>query len=117
MNKNIEKAIHLMEDKYGDSCDFSREKISEIVINSASLLSVWLSAEKKSVKQSYEIELHDKDGIIVETFHGITKDNLIESVSDLLINKNKVYSTIVLNSFAHDGHNKTTNKLGEIEIS
>ena len=118
MNKKVETIVAFLEEKYGKEINdkYGANKIREIVLNCISLTETWFSKIPKNSKFSYEIGLFNKSNVLVETLHGITKENVASSISDILITNNKAYSKITLNSFSFNDGQKVVTNIGEIEI-
>ena len=119
MNKIVKKVVAFLEEKHGEKINekYRKDRIEEIVLNCVSLSETWFSKAPKDSKLSYELTLFNKNGVLSETLHGVTKDNVAASLSDILITKSDQYSKITLNSFSFNDESKRVKTIGEIEIS
>ena len=118
MNKKVETIVAFLEEKYGKEINdkYGKDKIVEIIVNCISLTETWFSRLTNKAKMSYELKLFNDGGVLVETLHGITKENAALSISDILINNNNKYSKVSLDSFSFNDGQKVVNNVGEIEI-
>lgn len=118
MNKKVEEILASWKNKYGENnSNYSEKRIAEIATNCVSLSSVWFEKVNNLKGVSFALDLFNKDGIVCETLHGITKSNLPEAMLDILVNKNKNYTKMSLSYFLYDGNAKIHDIIGELEIS
>ena len=118
MNKKIEEFLVAWKNKYGeDNGNFTDERITEIAVNCMSISSAWLEKVKNIKNISLRLDLFNKDNIVCESLHGVTKDNLPETIMDILVNKNNNYSKICLSYFSYSENCKIDKTIGELEIS
>jgi len=116
MDKKINDLLKKWEEIYGSSSTYGHETLKNIAINCISLSETWFSKNEQNKKLSYELALFDKEGIIVETLHGITKEILPETMLKIIVNDSSLYSKMMLSSFYFNNGKKETEIIGELEI-
>lgn len=117
MNKKIQALIEIWKNinKYDQYTD---EQITSIIINCLSISKTWFDNNKPVEKESYELRLYNSDDVLIDVLHGITKENLPETLVRLLAQNNGAYSFISLNSYSFaDGAKTEINELGKMELS
>jgi len=118
MNKVEELVKNWKENVFNGNATYTDQKIAEIAINCISLSKTWFDNDKSKEKVSYEVRLYNNDGIMSEALHGITPDNLPETMMKLITNSNGLYSLLTLNSYMFVNGVKTdVNELGKLDIS
>lgn len=118
MAKNVETIVDAwFEKNNNNSIKYSKEKITEIATNCVSLSEAWLDRVKNIKDISFELDLYNKEGVLSETLHGVSRDNVAETLLDTLVNGNSRYSKAELNYFKFEDGRKATASIGEIEIS
>ena len=96
---------------------YTDEQIKEIVLNCVSISKTWFDNNKKVEGESYQLLLCD-NGVVKETLHGVTEENLPEAILDIIAKNDGTYSTIVLESYAFVNGSKTKiRELGKMDIS
>jgi len=117
MAKKLKDVVKDWFDKYGnDNQSYSVEKITEIATNCTSLSKTWFDRVKNIKGASYEILLFNKEGTLSETLNGVTENNIVETMLDILANKSNKYSKISFNYFKYENGEKKDNLVGELEI-
>ena len=118
MKSKVDKVLDAWFDKYGKNGSvYPDERIAEIATNCVSLSSVWLERIKKVKGATLEVALFNKEGVVCETLYGVSADNLPDTMLDILVNKNQKYSKMIINYFLFADGIKTTDTIGELEIS
>jgi len=116
MSENIiEKMVLSWKEKYGESDKYSERVLNEIATNCASLTNAWFSGQTNK-KLSYAINKHDKDGVVFETLHGITKESLPNTMLEIITTQSDKCSKLSLVSYSVSNGEKLTNIIGELEI-
>jgi hypothetical protein len=118
MNKVEELVKNWKENVFNGNAIYTDQKIAEIAINCISLSKTWFDNDKSKENVSYEVRLYNNDGIMSETLHGITPDNMPETMMKLITSSNGLYSLLTLNSYMFVNGVKTdVNELGKLDIS
>ena len=118
MKSKVDKVLDAWFDKYGKNGSvYPDERIAEIATNCVSLSSVWLERIKKFKNASLEVVLFNKEGVACETLHGVSVDNLPDTMLDILVNSNQKYSKMAINYYMFNGNTKVSDTIGELEIS
>ena len=113
----VEKIINEWEDSHnGIKCEYDKNAIKSIAINCVSLTNAWINNSKKS--NSLEVILINKDLTVNDILHGVDKNNLPLTLLNIITDKSKVLSSVVVNSFHYDENNKKiVEKIGTLDIS
>ena len=117
LKKMVKDIISNWHEKHGEASNYPEKTIEEIATNCCSLTDAWFSRFKPKDKISFELLFFDKEGVVVDTIHGITKENLPQFMFDTIMSQNGKYSKLVLNSFIFTDGIKSTNYVGELGIS
>jgi len=119
MNK-IEELIKLWKEKYCNENErYSESQIYNIAANCLSLSKTWFDNNKSREKESYELDLYNKDGVLCEKLHGITSENLPLTMMSIITNECNSYSSMSLVSYriTKDTKDLVSNELGKMDIS
>ena len=118
MNK-FEKLIQKCNESILNGCNkYSDEQIRSIAANCIGLSETWFNNNKSVDKESYEVRLYNDDGIVCETLHGVTRDNLPEIMMNTFVNGKGKYSLLSLHSYKFEHGTKIElNELGKADIS
>ena len=117
MKNILNKTLQAWKDKNGENCsNYPEDKIVEIATNCVSLSETWFDRTKDK-KMSFELNLYNKDGDLSETLHGVTRDNLPDTMLDTLVNNNDKYSKLELCTFKFNNGEKEEQSIGEMLIS
>lgn len=117
MKNKLDNILKIWMDKHGDEeCAYTEQQIAEIATNCISLTETWLEKVKNQNKASLEFMLFNKDGIVCETLNGISRDNIANTLLDILVNKRGMYTKIMVNWFIYENDKKETKCIGELKI-
>lgn len=115
MNNKIEELLEKWEEGSANS-RYSQEQTRDIAINCVSLSNTWFQNNRPTEKESYEVRLYSDD-VVAETFHGVTADNLPETMMKIITNNNGKYNMLTLNSYIFkDGAKKDIRVLGVMDL-
>ena len=118
MNKVDELVENWKENVSNGNMNYTDQRIAEIAVNCISLSKTWFDNNREQEKVSYEVRLYNNDGVLVETLHGITQDNLPMTMMKLITSGDGLYSLFTLNSYMFaDGEKIDVNELGKLDIS
>lgn len=118
MKNKVEEIIKSFKEKNeNNSSIYSDERIAEIAVNCVSLSETWHDRVRNNKVISLELALFNKDNALSQTLHGISFDNLAETMLDILVNKQDKYSKMALNYYAFEDGKKESGLIGDLEIN
>ena len=103
-------------DSNTDETRYSKEVLNEIAVNCVSLSNTWFNKVNPKEKQSFEVQLYDKENLLVETLHGVDSNNLPHTLFNVLASNKGYYSKLSLSAFKIVDGNKVANVIGELDI-
>lgn len=117
MKDILSKTLQAWKDKNGENSSiYPEDKIVEIATNCVSLSETWFD-RTKGKKVSFELNLYNKDGDLSETLQGVSRNNLPDTMLDIVVNKSYKYYKLELCTFKFKDGEKEEQTIGEMLIS
>lgn len=117
MNKVEELVNKWKENISNGNENYTEQQINGIAINCMSLAKTWFDNNQPKEKESYEVRLFNNDGVLSETLHGVTQENLPETIMSIITKNSEKYSMLTLNSFEFvNGIKNDIRELGKLDI-
>lgn len=117
MDKKVKALVEAWKEKCVN-CSYDEAKAAEIALNCISLSKTWFNNHKTNEKESFEVNLTNSKGDLVESLQGITEENLPLLMMEAITTKKDAVSLLTLSSYAFkDGKKIDLGVLGNLEIS
>ena len=113
---SIDEIVKHWLDNNTDETRYSNEVLKEIAVNCVSLSNTWFNKVNPKEKQSFEVQLYDKENLLVETLHGVDSNNLPSTLFGVLASDKGDYSKLLLSAFKIVDENKVATVIGELDI-
>ena len=113
---SIDEIVKHWLDNNTDETRYSNEVLKEIAVNCVSLSNTWFNKVNPKEKQSFEVQLYDKENLLVETLHGIDSNSLPITLFGVLASDKGDYSKLSLSAFKIVDGNKVATVIGELDI-